>query len=63
MPMSGVATSISGVSVSATQAQNLIDFHNIMRLPGSKGLTDVEWNEREKYWRISRELNRRGIKA
>jgi len=43
------------------QAENLIAFNSIMRLPGSKGLSDEEWKLRERYWLRSRELNKRGV--
>jgi len=43
------------------QAINLIDFQSCMRYPGSKGLTDDEWNLREEYYYTSRKLNKRGV--
>jgi hypothetical protein len=47
--------------VKREQARNLIEFNSIMRQPGFKGLTDEEWDARERHWHRSRALNHRGV--
>lgn len=45
------------------QAENLIAFQKEMRYPGSKGLSDAEWDFRELRYLDSKTLNKRGIAA
>jgi hypothetical protein len=45
------------------QAENLIAFQAVMRFPGSKGLSDVEWTARHTHYLVSRNLNQRGVAA
>lgn len=43
-----------------THATNLIRFQKHMRMVGSRGLTNKEWNRREKHRVLSLSLNKRG---
>ena len=45
------------------QVNRLIEFQELMRQPGTKGLSDEEWNAREDTWRAFRLLNFRGVVA
>lgn len=45
------------------QADNLIRFQDLMRSPGSNGLTDFEWEERERLYLYSKKMNLRGLRA
>jgi len=57
----GILTSIEPLlRLKRRQARNLIAFQSRMRLPGSRGLTDVEWRRRERHYIRSKTLNQRG---
>lgn len=54
------ATVLPYLKVKRAQAENIISFQSIMRKPGTKGLTDEEWEMRERHRQTSYRLNKRG---
>ncbi|AFU86543.1 HNH endonuclease [Caulobacter phage CcrRogue] len=47
--------------IKAEQAKALIEFQQAMRQPGSKGLSDEEWENRERSYEAFRQMNKRGL--
>jgi hypothetical protein len=45
------------------QAEALIGFQAVIRVAGTRGLTDAEWAAREVVYTAFREMNRRGLAA
>lgn len=62
---SGEARTLAGIilpyaRIKRAQLENLIAFQSAMRQPGRVGLTDEEWDARERAYLLSQQLNRRG---